>query len=307
MYRVRFHGRGGQGIKTASRILGSALFAAGFEVQDAPRYGAERRGAPIFAYVRAGRDPINERGIIRRPDLVVVADDTLLPVPAAQVLSGADAHCLLLIHSAVKAATWRERLATPARILRLAAEETPDRADLPSVGAACAGAAARLLGVVSEDALSGAVRAELGHLGEAALQRNLEAALGGFAAMAANAAAVAEGGETEASDYETPDWVDLPFDEAAVSAPVIHAGLTSLSARTGLWRTLRPVVDPDRCKGCWWICSSLCPDGAISVEGGRPRIDYDHCKGCLVCVAVCPAHAVDALPEHADSGPAGRA
>ena len=67
MYRVRFHGRGGQGMKTASRILGSAFFGAGFEVQDAPRYGAERRGAPIFAYVRAGRDPINERGPILRP------------------------------------------------------------------------------------------------------------------------------------------------------------------------------------------------------------------------------------------------
>ena len=49
MYRIRFHGRGGQGVKTASQILSSALFLEGFEVQDAPRYGAERRGAPIFA------------------------------------------------------------------------------------------------------------------------------------------------------------------------------------------------------------------------------------------------------------------
>ena len=57
MYRVRFHGRGGQGIKTASRILGTAFFRAGFEVQDAPVYGAERRGAPMFAYVRAAREP----------------------------------------------------------------------------------------------------------------------------------------------------------------------------------------------------------------------------------------------------------
>ncbi len=55
MYRIRFHGRGGQGMKTAGRILGSAFFAEGFEVQDAPRYGAERRGAPLFAYVRASR------------------------------------------------------------------------------------------------------------------------------------------------------------------------------------------------------------------------------------------------------------
>jgi 2-oxoacid:acceptor oxidoreductase gamma subunit (pyruvate/2-ketoisovalerate family) len=63
MYRIRFHGRGGQGMKTASRVLGSAFFRAGFEVQDAPRYGAERRGAPVFAYVRADRRPIDERGV----------------------------------------------------------------------------------------------------------------------------------------------------------------------------------------------------------------------------------------------------
>ena len=86
MFRIRFHGRGGQGMKTASRILGRAFFLEGFEVQDAPRYGAERRGAPIFAYVRASRQPIHERGIIRWPDLVVVADDTLVTIPAAAVI-----------------------------------------------------------------------------------------------------------------------------------------------------------------------------------------------------------------------------
>ncbi len=88
MFRIRFHGRGGQGMKTASRVLGSAFFLEGFEVQDAPLYGAERRGAPIFANVRASREPIDERGVIRHPDLVVVADDTLISVPAAAVLQG---------------------------------------------------------------------------------------------------------------------------------------------------------------------------------------------------------------------------
>jgi len=43
MFRICFHGRGGQGMKTASRILGTAFFIEGYEVQDAPRYGAERR------------------------------------------------------------------------------------------------------------------------------------------------------------------------------------------------------------------------------------------------------------------------
>ncbi len=61
MFRIRFHGRGGQGIKTASCVLGTAFFLEGYTVQDAPRYGAERRSAPIFAYVRAVRGAIDER------------------------------------------------------------------------------------------------------------------------------------------------------------------------------------------------------------------------------------------------------
>ena len=75
MLRIRFHGRGGQGMKTASRILGSAAFHAGYVVQDSPVYGAERRGAPMTAYTRMATAPIWECGEIARPDLVVVADD----------------------------------------------------------------------------------------------------------------------------------------------------------------------------------------------------------------------------------------
>ena len=61
---------------------------------------------------------------------------------------------------------------------------------------------------------------------------------------------------------------------------------------------MRPVIDHDLCRRCTWVCSTLCPDGAIAVDAeGSPRIDYDHCKGCLVCVAVCPPHAIRAVPE----------
>jgi pyruvate ferredoxin oxidoreductase gamma subunit len=46
------------------------------------------------------------------------------------------------------------------------------------------------------------------------------------------------------------------------------------------------------------VCSSFCPDNAISVaEDGRPVIDLDHCKGCMICVAQCPPHAIEAIPE----------
>ena len=98
--RVRFHGRGGQGMKTAGRILGTAAFRAGFVVQDAPVYGAERRGAPMAAFVRIAREPILERGAILDPDLVLIADETLLDDPAALPLGGAGAGTTIVVNSA---------------------------------------------------------------------------------------------------------------------------------------------------------------------------------------------------------------
>ena len=299
MFRIRIHGRGGQGIKMASRVLGSALFRAGFTVQDAPKYGAERRGAPIYACVRAAREPINERGAITRPDLVVVADDTLLAVPAAGTLQGIDRHTVVLVNSHHSADTWRQRLNLDATLLILpAGAETADRAELPHIGATCAGAAARLLGVVERDALAGAIEEELAGLGPEVVAQNLENALGAFAAMEAEQGSVTEGMAVAANGFQPPDWIELPFDDASVSAPDIRASANSVQVRTGLWRTLRPVIDYDHCKHCWWVCSTFCPDSAIEVHDGLPVIDYDHCKGCMVCVGVCPPHAIEGIPEY---------
>jgi len=299
MFRIRFHGRGGQGMKTASRILGTAFFLEGYDVQDAPRYGAERRGAPIFAYVRAGRETINERGVIRHPDLVVVADDTLVPVPAAGVLAGIDQRTVVLINSDESSLEWLHRTNIAGTVVALPlTADVEDRADLPYIGATCAGAAAQLVGVITRDSLSRAIEEELSALGKAVVDKNLEMALQAYDAMAKHAGVVTQGKEISAGDYVSPDWVDFPFEQASVSAPVIHGALTSVEVKTGLWRTLRPVIDYERCNHCWWVCSTFCPDSAINVlEGGKPEIDYDHCKGCMICVAHCPPHAIEAIPE----------
>ena len=297
MYRIRFHGRGGQGMKTASRMLGTALFLEGFQVQDAPRYGAERRGAPLFAYVRAAKDAIHERGIIREPDLVVVADDSLVPVPAAGVLQGITARSVMLISTGESAATWQDRLNFQGTLLTLPAEAS-EQAEQRFVGAACAGAAARLLGVIPRATLEAAVREELAALGEDIIRRNLEQALAAFDRMADHAGCVNEGTAFSVAEASAPDWINLPVDEADAAAAAIHAGATSVEVRTGLWRVLRPVIDYDRCNRCWWVCSEFCPDSAIKVlDDGRPEIDYDHCKGCMICVAQCPPHAIAAVPE----------
>jgi pyruvate ferredoxin oxidoreductase gamma subunit len=299
MYRIRFHGRGGQGMKTASRILGSAFFIQGYEVQDAPRYGAERRGAPIFAFVRADKHPINERGIITNPDLIIVADDTLVPVPAAGVLAGADAHSLLLINSHTAVGEWQQRLNYPGPIVVLPApEEVVDRAEMPFIGALCAGAAAALCGVIERVFLQQAIEQELGHLGADIVEKNCHRALHAFDGMGAAKIRIVEGRSVDASAWHAPEWIELPFDDARTAAPVIHAADNTNALKTGSWRTMRPVIDYERCNKCWWVCSTFCPDGAIAVEEGSPVIDYDHCKGCLVCVAQCPPHAIEAVPEH---------
>ncbi len=299
MYRIRFHGRGGQGMKTASRILGTALFDAGFEVQDAPRYGAERRGAPIFAYVRADRREIYERGIIINPDLVVVADDSLVAIPAASVTEGIDQHSVMLLYSATDAKIWRERLNLNCRIIVLPATEGgSDRCAQPYLGTTCAAAAARLTGLISSEGLKSAIEHELSGMKAETVQANISNAMDAYEAVAADEATVQEGGDISADNYRSPCWVEMPFEAATISSPAIHAGATSVMVNTGLWRTLRPVVDPEQCKKCWWVCSSFCPDGAINVtEDGMPEIDYDHCKGCLICLAQCPSHAITSVPE----------
>jgi pyruvate ferredoxin oxidoreductase gamma subunit len=300
MYRIRFHGRGGQGMKTASRILGSAFFLEDYEVQDAPRYGAERRGAPIFAFVRASRAPINERGIIHQADLVIVADDSLIAVPAAGVLAGVTTDTVLLIYSDTDAQTWTSRLNFAGTVFVLPPDQAvADPLQQHYVGTGCAGAAAQLLGVISRQHLQQAIELELaGQHRRIVVDENIEYGLRAFDAMQAHKGCVKQGRPISVNEYQSPDWFDLPFEAARLAAPAIHAALTSEKANTGLWRTMRPVIDYQRCNRCWWVCSTFCPDGAITVTAGNyPQIDYDHCKGCMVCVTQCPPHAISSVPE----------
>lgn len=80
MIEIRWHGRGGQGAKTASLLLADAAFNTGKCIQGFPEYGPERMGAPITAYNRISDKPITIHSNIYEPDYVVVVDDTLLEV-----------------------------------------------------------------------------------------------------------------------------------------------------------------------------------------------------------------------------------
>lgn len=78
MVEIRWHGRGGQGAKTAALLLADVAFQTGKYVQGFPEYGPERMGAPITAYNRISPDKIRVHSNIYEPDFVVVVDESLL-------------------------------------------------------------------------------------------------------------------------------------------------------------------------------------------------------------------------------------
>ena len=75
---IRWHGRGGQGAKTAALLLADVAFNTGMYVQGFPEYGPERMGAPITAYNRLSDTEIRNHSNIYNPEYVVVVDETLL-------------------------------------------------------------------------------------------------------------------------------------------------------------------------------------------------------------------------------------
>jgi len=97
MVEIRWHGRGGQGAKTASLLLADAAFSTGKYVQGFPEYGPERMGAPITAYNRISDERCMIHSNIYEPDYVVVVDSTLLT--AVEVTGGLKKEGAIVINS----------------------------------------------------------------------------------------------------------------------------------------------------------------------------------------------------------------
>jgi len=77
-HEIRLHGRGGQGTVSAAALMALAAFEDGFESQAFPKFGSERRGAPVEAYVRISRAHIRGHNQVYTPDAVVIQDAGLL-------------------------------------------------------------------------------------------------------------------------------------------------------------------------------------------------------------------------------------
>ena len=108
LIEIRWHGRGGQGAKTACLLLADAAFNTGKYIQGFPEYGPERMGAPITAYNRISNTPITIHSAIYEPNYVVVVDDTLLDT--VDVTAGLKEDGAIVINTTNDAETLKNKL-----------------------------------------------------------------------------------------------------------------------------------------------------------------------------------------------------
>lgn len=295
MIRIRFHGRGGQGAKTAARIVGTAAFLEGFNAQDSPIYGAERRGAPVAAFTRLARGPILERGVITHPDLLVVADETLLGDPAARVLDGLTEDTAIFVNSLHAPERLQTMRSIPGRAvtLDLTGLMLGRLGRIFALSAPLSGVAARLAGL-SDGHLREAIIRELSALGlsESVVEENVALALECFEAVSVVSVTSSPPRVAPAAFLWTPE-----YQPPGRGSPRIAGAANAPLRQTGAWRIFRPVLNEEKCNGCT-LCFVYCPDAAIALtDKNLPVIDYDHCKGCGLCIVECPTQALTAVRE----------
>ena len=182
---IRWHGRGGQGVVTASRILATAGLNAGHCLQSLPDFGAERSGAPISAHTRLDTNPPVERGPIEEPDVVIVLDPSL--IGQVDVASGLKAGGALILNTRTDGSRLAKDLAVgPGRELwTLDATEIGNRLlkrNLPNTPVL--GAFAKVVPVLTLTAIEEALSELMSEVfPERIIKANLDALREGFAAV----------------------------------------------------------------------------------------------------------------------------
>jgi 2-oxoacid:acceptor oxidoreductase gamma subunit (pyruvate/2-ketoisovalerate family)/2-oxoacid:acceptor oxidoreductase delta subunit (pyruvate/2-ketoisovalerate family) len=277
-------GRGGEGVVLASQVLADAFSRAGFWVQSFPEFKAERRGAPIAAFLRWDESaPIHRRYRVRECDVLVGISPSS---PPPQALAGVRPGGLLILN-----AEERYPFSGPFQIARVPASRIArDEGILSSEG--------RPMGNVS---VLGACVKLLLPGGLPFLEQAIEARLGSGAAL--NVLAAREGFVRCTRQRVRPGDAALkrmPLRDPA-TRQMTHAlfpvsTADSLANHTGSWSLDRPVIGAD-CTACA-VCALFCPEGAIVKRAdGSMEVDELYCKGCGICEIVCPVRNALSMVE----------
>jgi len=280
MKEMLFVGRGGQGVVLASQILADTLAGAGYWVQSFPEFKAERRGAPISAFLRWDEDaPIHRRYKVRECDVLAVISAT---PPAPRDLLSVRPGGLVVLNRETRypyAGTFEIARVPASRIAR--ANGILSAEGRPMGNMAVLGACLRLLLPDGLESLERAVASRLGGLADA----NIRAAQEGYASCTRQ--------RTLRSDAPVELGSGIAAERPSAVFPV--STTDSLGNLTGSWSETQPVLG-DECTACA-LCALFCPEGAITRMDGHMSIDYDYCKGCGICEVVCPVRNAIAMEE----------
>ena len=274
-------GRGGEGVVLASQVLAETFARAGFWVQSFPEFKAERRGAPISAFLRWDEtSPIHRRYKVRECDVLVVVSPS---PPSPEVLRTVKPGGLIVLNRET-----RFPHTGPFEIARVPASRIAFENDVlssegrPIGNVAVLGACVRLLVPDGLPFLEEAVALRMG----AHAQANILAARQGYERCT----------KQHAVSADTPVESPSALQGQRTSTPLFAVStLDSRGNHTGTWSLDRPVVS-DECTACA-VCALFCPEGAISRSDGSMVVDYLYCKGCGICEVVCPVRNAIAMEE----------
>jgi len=168
---IRWHGRGGQGAVTSAEVVAQAAINEGKYAQAFPAFGAERRGAPVVAFVRiSSNEPIRVRTEIAEPDVVVVLDPGLLRI--VDVTSGLKANGMLVVNTKKPPEQIRQEFSINWSLATVDATKiAQELLGVPIVNTSMVGALLKATGVVKLESLFEPLRQRFGRLAE----RNIEA------------------------------------------------------------------------------------------------------------------------------------
>ena len=172
---VRWHGRGGQGVVTASELLAGAALAEGKYLQAFPEFGPERMGAPIRAFTRIADEPIEIHSHVYTPDVVVVLDPTLLGNP--MITEGLSDEGKLIVNYPGTADEVRKTTKFMGRIYVIDATKIAmETIGRPIANTCCVGALVKVTGLVTMDQVEAQIRRMLqAKIGEKATEANIQA------------------------------------------------------------------------------------------------------------------------------------
>lgn len=181
MIEIRWHGRGGQGAKTAAQLVARVALEEGRFSQGFPEYGPERMGAPIRGFTRVSDAAIRLHCAIERPDVVVVLDDTLIGLPA--LTEGVDPGTVFVVNTTLAPRAMREKLGRPeggvpgGKVYCVDATKISiDELGRPMPNTPMVGALVKATGCISIEALKKDVEKKfLGKFGEQIVRGNLRA------------------------------------------------------------------------------------------------------------------------------------